>query len=309
MRKLNFASLRLCVSFFSIMLFLSCASAPGVLIPRGEELVSVLPAGGRLYLWADAVQARPLLEAFSFAALDGMNAAQIMDSTKAAAAAVFPPGQGRSFYLAAAGNFPSSRANISLRASSDWEMQSSNNGNSYWYSEKDRIALALGPRAALVSDADPFDFSQRETPPPGFIEFQRGLAMAGWLPGPMGTVNNFLQGLGLPMQIPAEEFFFGAGRLPSLPSSAGFWELVLRIKTPSEAQARSLLTLFNMARLFAPQGSAPTESADEISSLDLAALLFANSPEQDGEFLTLRTEPLSERGIALLLGMFSLYSR
>jgi hypothetical protein len=308
------------VSFFFIILLVSCATKPGLLIPEGEEVFSLLPDGGRFYLWADAVQGRPLLERLSFPGLGDRNSAQIMDSTSALAAAVFPAGQGRSFYLAATGNFPSSRAKLSLRMNRDWEMQRSGNGNSYWYSERDRLALALGSKLALVSDSDPFDFSQKETPPPSFIEFHRGLALAGWLPSPSGSINNFLQGLGVPMQIPAEEFFFGALRLPLTPSPADelageltdelageFWEIVLKIKTPSEAQARSLLSLFSMARLFLqPPSLGPT---DDFGLPELAAMLFAASPQQDGEFLTFRAGPYSESDMALLLSTFSVYSR
>ena len=40
----------------------------------------------------------------------------------------------------------------------------------------------------------------------------------------------------------------------------------------------------------------------------MAALLFANAPELEGEYLTIRTGALNENKIALLFAMFSIYS-
>ena len=135
------------------------------------------------------------------------------------------------------------------------------------------------------------------------------------MPDSSEFINGFLNTMGIPLQIPAEDLFFGAVRLPETVDAhtrEGLWELVFKIKTPSESNARALLTLFSVARLFFQRGGgAQTGFDEEITSLspqEAAALLFANIPEQDGEFLILRVSSLDENRIALLFEMFSVYS-
>jgi hypothetical protein len=309
-----FAPLRLRFNFLLpviciFVLFASCASAPKSAPPiyeRNREL-SLLPAGARVYLWADAVKGRPLLELFSFGGRSGKDAAVFLDRTESAAAAVFQEGGGRRFFLAASGAYPLFKANFSLTFSKGWKKLKSVAGNRYWYSENDKLALALGSNLVLVSDADPFENFQAEIPPQGFNEFNSGLALAGWMKNPSVSINSFLDSLGIPLQIPAEEFFFGAEQTLSRPEP---WELIFRIKTSSAAQARSLLSLFSVARLFVMRGAASgsEENASSISLQEAAVLLFTNIPDLDEDLLTIRTSSLHENRIALLFEMFSLYS-
>ena len=124
----------------------------------------------------------------------------------------------------------------------------------------------------------------------------------------------------IPLQVPAEDLFFGAAGSSSNQASADKekWELVFRIRTASQAQARSLFTLFSMARRFVDEGALTGQHnfrqntlegyASSFSPQEMAALLFANTPEQDGNIMTLRIGPLDETGVALLFSMFSLYS-
>ena len=315
------------ISYLLLLLFVafvfSCATAPKASFSAEDENreLSLLPAGAKLYLWADAVKGRPLLDVLSFEGMSGKDAARMLDSTGTAAAAVFSEGQGRRFFLAATGDYPRVRANFSLIFTRGWNKLKGSGGNSYWYSQNDKIALALGAKLALVSDTDPWAPPSEKSPaeiPQAFMEFRRPLVLAGWIPNPSQPINGFLDSMGIPVQIPAEGFFFGAARIPAEKNSTdsaaagkGPWELVFRIKTPSASSARSLLGLFSMARLFVSRGTGavpvPGLSADKgsISPQEAVALLFANAPEQDGEFLTLRIGSLDEGKIASLFKMFS----
>ena len=308
------------MSFFLIVFFISCASAPRASF-LGEETgqeISQLPAGARVYLWADTVQARPLLDILSFDGISGKDVAPVLDSTTSATAAIFPDGASRRFFLMALGTYPRIRANISMTFSKGWQKQKSIDGSSFWYSEENDIAVALGPKLALVSNTDPFEDFEVEVPPRGFIEFSRSMALAAWMNDPSTSINNFMDSMGIPLQVPAEDFFFGVEKKPQAQvslsnvsthnDSPAAWELVFRIRTSSDTQARSLLTLFSLARLFALRGINANESTYPLSPQGAAALLFANMPEQDGESLILRTGPLHEAGIALLFDMFLLYS-
>ena len=303
------------------ILLASCASAPKISLPpesEGAEL-ALLPAGGKVYVWADTVQGKPLLDVLSFDGKSSKDAAKVLDLTKTAAGVVFPEaqnkdgqgGQERRFFLAAFGDYPRVKANFSLIFTKGWKKQKSPTGNSYWYSKDQGLALALGPDIALVSNSDPFEDFPKETIPAGFIDFRRGMALAGWLPDSSEKINGFLDAMGLPVQIPAEDFFFGAARLPGKDPSDAPWELIFRIRTESASQARSLLSFINMARLFLLRGIGQEEKSGDGSSMgpmEMAALLFANPPEQDKDALIFRTGPLGEDGIALLFTAFSLYS-
>jgi len=124
------------------------------------------------------------------------------------------------------------------------------------------------------------------------------------------VIDSFLNSMGIPINIPAKDFFFGVVRIPadssgSQEEEAKPWEIIFRIRTQSPSQARSLFTLITMARLFLGQISFTEASGN---SRDMAALFFANPPVQEEECLVIRTGPLDERSIALLFNMFSLYS-
>ena len=314
----------------SIIFFLlvSCASAPKTsvsLAENGGEL-NLLPSGGRVYLWADAVGGRPLLDAISFDGKSTKDASNILDVTSSAAAVFFPEEEanGRKFFIAALGDYPSFRANFSFALSRAWKKQKSKTGSSYWYSANDGIALSLGSNMALVSNVDPLmnlpsvgnsadnsagnsaELSAVVLPPEGFDDFRRSLVLAGWMNDPSESINTFLEAMGIPIKIPAEEFLFGAAKTPA---GSEPWELVFKIKNQSAAQARAILTLFSIARLFVLGGMEELGSDEPLSRQEIAALLFANTPELDGLYLSLRTGALNEGKIALLFEMFSLYSK
>ena len=309
-------SLRLCVRYFwvnSLLVFfllLSCASSPRVSTPVDESGLSLLPAGARVYLWADTVRARPLLNLLSFQGVNGKDAAQVLDKTKSVAVAFFSDNKdgdmtnNRQFFIAAMGNYPQFSASLSFVFSKKWKKQKSSAGGSYWHSQADNVALALGSSLALVSNTDPLAVFPAASAPDGFAEFNRGFALAGWMNDSAEAINVFMASMGIPLQLPAEDFFFG------VKNQAELWDLIFKIKTPSPAQARSLLSLFSIARLFvlrAPDagGGAAGES---MSPQQAAALLFANAPELDGAYLTLRIDSLEADKIALLFNMFTIYS-
>jgi hypothetical protein len=297
-------------SLLVFFLFASCASSPRVSSPVDESGFSLLPAGARVYLWADTVKARPLLDVLSFQGFNGKDAAQVLDKTKSAAAAFFSDGKtgditaDRQFFIAAMGNYPQFSASLSFAFSKSWKKQKSSTGGSYWYSQTDNIALVLGASLALVSNTDPLEAFSAVSAPGGFAEFNRGFVLAGWMNDSAEAINGFLASMGIPLQLPAEDFFFGAKTETEL------WNLVFKIRTPSAAQARSLLTLFSIARLFVmrAQDSGGSIAGEPMSPQQAAALLFANVPELDAEYLILRMDSLEADMIALLFRMFTVYS-
>jgi hypothetical protein len=182
----------------------------------------------------------------------------------------------------------------------------------------------------LLTDGDPFSFSPGAAGPETFADFRRGGVLSGWLPGPALRINRFLEAVEIPLMIPAEELFFSliplSPETPGLPEAppgegppARFYELSFRVKTPSVSQARALVSLFSMARLFIPFPESPGVPAtgwkpgdpgepDPDEALAALAPIFASLPSQEGVYLTIRSGPMASREIALLFGIFSLYS-
>jgi hypothetical protein len=258
-------------------------------------------------------EGRQLLEAISFEGLDGRDASQVLERTGTAVAAFYPEEAARRFFLAGWGNYPRLRAGISMAFSRDWKKVKSETGSRYWFSKSRRIGVALGSKLALAADGDPFApgaGGQSGTAPAGFEDFRRLCVLAGWMPEPKDPVNCFLAAAEIPLQIPAEDFFFGARNV-----TGGQWELVFQVTTPSVSQARALLTLFSLARMFAFNTAkddlglaGPGEVPDRTGIAAALPVLFANPPVQDGAELTLHSGTMNSDEIALLFNIFSVYS-
>jgi hypothetical protein len=245
-------------------------------------------------------EARPILNNISFKGMQGSQLSDFFAMTKSAVAAFYPETAPRHFLAAARGAYPSSRANTSFAFSPSWKKRRSETGESYWYSPKDKLAVSLSPERAFVSDGDPFVPSPGTTAPADFPSFRQGAVLAGWLDNSAGPINQFLEGRGIPIQIPGGQILFG------IQKSDTQYQATIRIETPSPSQAKALAAILSMARLFMP--SSKVTEGESPDPMTVIGALFANPPMQDGPYLTLRTGLLDEKGIALLFNMFSVYS-
>ena len=140
------------------LLIASCASSPkaGAVQKDGSPDYSLLPPGASIYLWADVEKAKPILKALSFAGLEGENSGKILDLTETAIGAFYGEGASRRFYLAGWGNYPNLRSGFAMTFNRDWKKIKSDTGNRYWYSQRNKLGVAVGPGMALASDGDPF---------------------------------------------------------------------------------------------------------------------------------------------------------
>jgi hypothetical protein len=286
-----------------------------------------------LYLVADVPRARPFLDHISIEGLAKADAALILDRTRYAAAAVFPPDSGKRFQAAAWGEYPSFGAGLAFASAGDWKKRRSPAGP-FWYSAERDISLAfnraqafavLGPAepeagAGALPGAGPYPQGPGVPVPEGFSGFREDTCLALWMDEPAGPLDRFLGALRLPLRIPAEQLMAGVSPLPGseppLPAldsgalapggSEALYELKLRIKTPSEANARTLMTLFSTARLFISRTG--NQGGTDQETIELLNTLFARPPEREGPYLKLRSAPLDGDRVALLFSLFSVYS-
>ena len=305
----------------SAVFFASCATAPRLTAPTADDvpqLFSLLPAGGSLYLWADVEAGRPLLDALSIGGFTAGDAAMVIDRTDEAAVVFFGGHEERRFFIAAMGRYPRHRANYAFAFSRAWQRQRSSYGGTFWVARNGEMAVSFARRLALVSNIDPLAPMEIVTMPEAFAQFREGSAIAGWITSPSDQINSILGSMGVPLQIPAEDLFFAAIRSPATWTAGdsdvevheALWELAFRIRTPSPFHAGLLTMLFTQARnlVLHAAGQAAQAPTHMLSFQDVALMLFSNVPEQDGEFITIRIDSLSENDISLLFALFSVYS-
>ena len=295
-----------------LVFFASCATAPkaGAVLEDGSPDFSVLPPGAAICLWADVEQSRPILQAMSFSGFDGKNAGRIIELTDTAVAAFYPESASRRFFVAGWGDYPKLGSGIAMGFSRDWKKKKSETGKRYWFSKSHNLGVAIGSGLAIASDGDPFGTGLKGDPAPrGYEEFRKPCVLSLWFNDPAVPLTRMLEGMGLPVQIPAEDLFMGVVKGAVNIETNKNWILVFRIRTQSASHARSMLSLVSMARLFmqrTPQNEKSGSSS--MSPQAAAAMLFANPPDQDVDSLIFKTGPIDERSIALLFSMFSLYS-
>ena len=314
-----------------VLLLTACAGVPKT-VESSLDRVLPLDGGAMLYLVVDVPQARPFLDYIDIEGLAKEDAAQILDRTRHAAAAVFPPDSGKRLQAVAWWNYPSFGAGLAFASAKDWKRRRSPAGP-FWYSADRDISLAfnkgqafaaLGPveggaeiTAGTAPAAGPYAQGPGVPVPETFSAFREGACLALWLENPAGPLGRFLEGLRLPIRIPAEEFLASLVPLAFPEEAPGFaglpggaagpggegtpYEIRLQIRAPSETNARTLKTLFSTARIFIAR-------AGDAEYPELLSLLFARPPEQEGPYLKLRSAPLNEKDIALLFTLFSIYS-
>ncbi|MDR0316440.1 MAG: hypothetical protein LBH97_06025 [Treponema sp.] len=288
-------------SLLAAVFFLSCQTAPKFSDPLldGSNFIPLEP-GASAYIFADVQQARPVLDFFPIPEMNDKYVIQIIDKTKSAVMGIYPAESGRQFQLAGWGNYPSGRGGLALGMNKSWKKNRSAGGYSYWYSEANRLSVNMSTSQIYASTSrttapsDPFGAGIEF--PDAFNEFRRGSFLACWLDTPGPLLNTIFQSMGLPLQIPVELIFISLAQANS--ESAGAYEALIRMKTPSASQARGLAAMISMARLFTSGNS----GGDGLAAL--TPVLFANAPVQDSDSLIIKTAPLGEKEIALLFNLF-----
>ncbi|MDR2393066.1 MAG: hypothetical protein LBD93_02760 [Treponema sp.] len=278
-----------------IMMLASCATSPKTQILSEAGPFAGFPQGALAYLYVDTVKARPILDAISLERIQENKRAfaAALDKTTSAVAALYPKGAPRHFLVAARGRYPRFRASLSFAFSAAWKKRRSETGATYWHSPQQGISVLLRPEQAFISDGDPILVPGASLPqaPEAFASFCENAVLAGWLTEGAMPLNQFLSSLEIPLQIPAGQVLF------RLQQSEAYYQGMIRIETPSVSQAKALVSLFSMARLFMAN----------LDPQEGAGVFFTNPPVQDGPWVNLRTGPLDAQGVSLLFSMFSLY--
>jgi hypothetical protein len=285
-----------------LLLFAACASTGAVKkddIPG--NIFADLPAGALAYVRVDVKPSRTLLnDILTRYKLDTKTVKTFFDRTDTAAAAVYPaagsPHEGtRRFLLAAYGkNYPVALSAFSLFFSPAWKKTKSVTGKKYWRSVKNRVSLFMQKGRALISDADPFFTEGSAEAPENFHVSVGDSDVSAWITK-LDFLNKTLARMDIPITVPATALFISA----SVHEEG--WEVAFRLETPSQAQARGLVSVLTLVRNALSDGY--------IKDPKLAAftgLLLSEPPSVDGNALILRCPAIPEDALSGLIVSFSI---
>jgi len=290
------APLRLCEVLFSVffLLFFSCQSAPKTSsIFLEDSQFAPLNSGASAYIFANAQEARPILELLPLEELNDKHVKQMLDKTDFLVAGLFKPESGSRFQLVTWGKYPSN-SGLAFSFNKNWKKQRSPNGGSYWYSKANGISLAMNTRqvyaAASASDnpSDPFAKENGVKIPDGFNAFRKA-PLSFWIDNPGPIITRMLSEAGVPLRFPVQQLFLNL----YFAQEAGKYEAEIRFQFDNAVQARGVATLLSLASGFA-------------QNIDLASLFLANPPVQNGRNIDIKTAPLGEKELSLLLQLFPL---
>jgi len=316
--KLRFDTLLLLCSLLPAICSFACKSTPKIteLTPLESGIVP-LDKGASAYVLIDVINARPILEKISYIPMTDKNIKMMIDKTRSAVLAIFTPSseETRRYEMVSWGSYPASGSSIAFGSNKNWTKQRSASSNMvYWHSARSQMSVAVNPSRAYVLAAmtqdphDPVPSSEGIKIPDGFGEFGKGAVLSCWLSNPRSVFNQKLREMGIPLEIPAEQFFislFPAEKQAS--ASRPAYEAHIKIVVPSVSQAKAVANVIAFARAFMPsaQSDEDGESAQN-SAVALASILFANPVIQEGNSLLLKTPPLGVNEISLLFSMISL---
>ena len=285
-----------------LLILLSCQTSPKNIGEVLETGFLPLDNDAVIYIYADVQNALPIMEIFSIIPMNDKQFVKILDKTQSAVIAVFQPNAVKNLQLAAWGKFPSTGAKMAMGSNKNWKKMRTTEGDIYWHSAADKLSVALDSRQANVlsinanaaADAptEPFFKAPGINVPIGFDT--KGAAVACWLAEPGAYINNKINEMGLPLEIPAEQLFISL-----YPAAGQKYRMNIALILPSASQARGIASMLNIARGFYK----PDESNSMSSFLDI---LLSNHSVAEGSSINISVNNMEVNEIALLFKLFSL---
>jgi hypothetical protein len=298
---------RVCVyaaGFFigAILLLNSCAAPGGVkkYDSVGNEFKD-LPAGALVYINVDVKAANKLVDdILARYKLKTKTVKTFIDMTDRAVIASYPAWKEggemmkRRFSMVGYGKkYPAGLSSFPLFFDPAWSKTKSVTGKKYWRSSKNNISLFMQKDRVYISDSDPFFIEDSAIAPESFTYFSEGSCISAWLTD-ITPINKSLERMDLPITIPATALF--AAIFPYEED----WRIVFRIETPTQVQARGLVSVLSMVRTALSRNYVNGD-------MDFLRMLLSESPVVDGSGLVLTSSPLPQSALAGLIAPLSIY--
>ena len=294
-----------------IILFLSCQTVP--IIPHAQfEKASHAPLdiSASAYVFADAKEARSIIEILPIKELKDPQVKQMLDRTDFIAAALFPADSGRRFQLTTWGKYPGG-ANIVFASNKNWKKYDDTKHGSYWHSSADKLSLVLSIKNAFASASlndsplSPFAQGSGINIPEGFNEFRNEKTdhkgerkfpkapLSCWIEDPGAAVMRVLNEAGIPLRFPVQKIFFNLYNQLAQDEDSYTARILLQFENAS--QARGAAAIISLAGGFLSGANTPEF---------VSALFFSNPLIQENKNLEFISAPLSENELKYFLSFF-----
>ena len=282
-------------AFMILLLLVTCKSIP--VMPDSflkNERFLPLETGASVYLVANVVTARCILDLLPIEELKDNQAKDLLDRTGYAVAALFPEESGKRFQLCAWGNYPSFRAGFAFTFDKNWKKQRSSSGDSYWHSAQSGLSIALTSEQAFAASslnrtpADPLSGQAGKEIPEGFNDFRAGSPVSFWLEEPDKVISRLFDAAGIPIQFPVKNLFVNI-----IPVENNY-EADICFLLENTSQTRGMAAILNLAS---------RHMAGDSDSI-IAMLFFANPSVQKDRSLDLKSAALDENNIRMLFNIF-----
>jgi len=289
--------------------------APEIVV-YGDSFIP-LDKGAFVYAFADTKTMRPILDIIPISQLKSWQAAQVIDRTEIAIAALFTGDTGRSFQAVGFGSYPSVVVNVALAISKNWKYMFSGKEH-YWYSDTDKMSASfsseevyvLGWRRTRMKAV--YDEPGVKTPE-GFIAFRHRSGepapLSLWMENQNYILDMMLFGEGITVNVPIERLYLNLYPVENTTFKA---ELMLQMKNPFLPE--SFAINFSPIEKQEPEKPSGSKSSNGEPSYDkslnsvydsvLKTRFFANTPILNGRNVEFPAVILSEEDITLLLKVF-----
>ena len=284
--------------------------APEIVV-YGEATIP-LDKDAFVYVFTDTKIMRPIIDIIPIRHLKSWQAAQVIDRTEIAVAALFTSDTGRFFQIAGFGSYPNYIANIALAIDKNWKF-TFREKDRYWYSEKDRLSVSVSSEEVYIvgwrrSRVNPVCEESGVKTPEGFIAFRHRSGepapLSLWLENRNFIVERMLANEGITTNLPVERLFFN---LYSLENNVYKADVMLQTKSlyPPDNLVLSIpsITVNTVKSEFENPQYGKFDSV-------MKTLFFSNPPVQNDlndHNVEFQSVILSEEEISSLLKIFMKY--
>jgi len=302
MRKNNYSRLRLFIFLFTVFL---CApiiadttetdelyyEVPEIVV-YGEGFVS-LDKDAFVYALVDTKIMRPIIDIIPVNQLKSWEAAQIIDRTEIALAAIFTNDTGRYFQVVGFGSYPVLVMNVALAIDKNWKYTFSGDDH-YWYSDTNKLSVSLDSEEVNIvawrrTRLNPAYEEPGVKMPEGFVAFRHRSGepapLSLWMDNHDSILDRMLSGEGIVKNLPIERLYLNLYHVEDKVFST---DIMLQVKNSPFTEE------FKMSVL---PGFAEYDSA-------LKKLFLANPPIQNDHNVEFPPAILSEEEIVSLLRIF-----
>jgi len=287
--------------------------APEIVV-YGDSFIP-LDKGAFVYAFADTKTMRPIIDIIPINQLKSWQAAQVIDRTEIAIAALFTSDTGRFFQAVGFGSYPSLVVNVALAISKNWKYLFSGSEH-YWYSDTDKMSASFSSEEVYVLGwrrtrmKAMYDEPGVKTPE-GFIAFRHRSGapapLSLWMENQNSILDIMLFSEGISVNLPIERLYLNLYHVEAKVFKA---ELMLQMRSPFFSQSFAI----NFSPIEKPKpedpaylkmgGPEPKESSDSEPDSVLKTLFFAKTPVLNGRNVEFPSVILSEEDITSLLSIF-----